>query len=75
MRKHPVVARVAKVARFLGDLKDRVVFVGGSVVPFLVPTVVAPTIRMTDDVDCVVQATTTVQYYALSDLLRDCGFQ
>jgi len=67
-------AALAQVARRLGELKDEVVFVGGSVVPLLVPAAVAPTVRPTDDVDCVVRAATTVAYYRIEERLRAQGF-
>jgi len=70
----PSVVDLVRVARRLRDLEDAVVFVGGCIVPLLVPEAIAPTIRPTDDVDCVVQAATTVEYYRLSERLRSVGF-
>ncbi len=73
--RHPSIADVAKVARRLEDLNDEVVFVGGCVVPLLVPDTFGSTIRPTDDVDCVVQAATTVEYYRVGERLRAAGFR
>lgn len=66
---------LAHVARRLADLNNDVVFVGGCVVPFLVPAAVAPTIRPTEDVDCVVRATTWIDYHQVEERLRTLGFQ
>lgn len=52
------LAAIATVASALGDLADRVVFVGGTVVAFY-PLEGGPDVRPTVDVDCVVNVTTT----------------
>jgi len=52
-------AVLVEVAARLGNLEGEVVFVGGSVVPLLVPATLAPTLLPFDDLDCVVQAVPT----------------
>lgn len=68
------MAAVARVARRLGALREAFVLVGGAAVPFLVPPAVIPTLRVTQDVDLVVAASTTPDYYALAEHLRALGF-
>ena len=63
------------VARHLGELNRHMVFVGGSAVLLLVPESIAESVRVTEDVDCVVQAATTVDYYRVADRLRELGFK
>lgn len=75
MTEHPSAKDLAHVARCMADLNDEVVFVGGSVLPFLVPAAVATTIRVTQDVDCVIQATTWIEYQRVENRLKDLGFQ
>jgi predicted nucleotidyltransferase len=57
------------------ELNEKVVFVGGSALPFLVPAAVAATIRVTQDVDCVIQAATWIEYQRVEKRLRELGFQ
>lgn len=66
---------MAEVARKLGDLVHEVVFLGGAAVPLLVPAAVVPTVRSTDDVDCVVRAETYSEYSHFGERLRKLGFQ
>jgi len=65
---------VMLVAQALGDICQEVVFVGGSVTDMYVDTKVAPEIRPTDDVDCIVEITTRKNYYDLEERLRSKGF-
>jgi hypothetical protein len=66
---------LARVARGLGDLKDEVVFVGGSVAELYADDPAASDIRPTLDVDCVVELSTRKDYYKLEDALRQRGFK
>lgn len=65
---------IATVAVALGDLVDRVVFVGGTVVA-LYPLEGDADVRPTNDVDCIVHITTTAEYYSFVDALRGRGFR
>jgi len=49
-------------------------FVGGCATGLLLTDPAAPSIRVTEDVDAIVEATTLRQYYHLSESLRECGF-
>ena len=63
-----------KVARILKELGEPIVLVGGYAVFLLVEPRHRPTLRTTEDVDYVFKATTTVEYYRMSDRLRGLGF-
>ena len=63
------------VAKGLKGLKHKVVFVGGATVDLFVVDPAAPATRATEDVDCVVEITKRVSYYALEEELRALGFQ
>jgi hypothetical protein len=69
------VEMLLAAARAFGDVRDEVVFVGGAIVDLLVTDPAAPRPRFTDDVDVVVEVTTQVEWYALSDRLRKLGFR
>lgn len=63
------------VAKGLGDLKDRAVFVGGAVAGIYIDDPASDDARPTEDVDCVFQLATTGDYYALEEELRKKHFQ
>ncbi len=61
------------VAR-LGDLNDELVFVGGCATGLLITATRAQAIRVTTDVDVVVQVATIRDYYAVEARLEGSGF-
>ncbi|OGS11972.1 MAG: hypothetical protein A2234_10275 [Elusimicrobia bacterium RIFOXYA2_FULL_58_8] len=63
------------IAKGLGPLKDKVVFVGGSTVSLYLTDPGASTVRPTEDVDCVTQVLTRGQYYKLEQELERLGFR
>jgi predicted nucleotidyltransferase len=63
------------VVRRLGDLRDRVVFVGGMVRGLLITDAGAAPDRPTDDVDLIVELTSTAAYHRLAVKLRALGFR
>ncbi len=65
---------VKPVARGLGDLKDRVVFLGGAATSLLITDPALPHIRTTFDVDVIVEVASRMEYYRLEDALRERGF-
>ena len=73
-RRKQNLDRVALVAKRLGDLRDEVVFLGGSIAGLLVTDPAAPDIRATLDVDLIVEAATRREYYRFHDKLREKGF-
>lgn len=62
------------IADALGDLRDNVVFVGGSTAGLLLTDSAAEGIRATKDVDAIVEAATLRQYYELEARLPPLGF-
>ncbi len=67
--------RLMGVARALGPLRERVVFVGGAIVNLCSTTLAAtPEPRITDDVDCIVEVAPRTAFYQLEDELRSLGF-
>ena len=66
---------VLVVARHLGELRDRVVFVGGMVRSLLVTDPAAGRARPTDDVDLIVDVPSTPAYYEFQRSLRDQRFR
>jgi len=59
----------------LGDLADEMVFLGGGCATgLLISDSAAPPIRVTRDVDAIVQVVTLADYYRLSVSLREHGF-
>lgn len=66
---------LATVARRLGDLKDQMVFVGGSVIGLLIDDPASTPVRPTDDLDMIVAVSSRQRYDALATRLRILGFQ
>lgn len=75
MKKHPHIEMLATIARGLGDLNKEVVFVGGATIGIHITDPAAPEVRLSDDVDCVIDITTRSRYYELDEKLRQRGFK
>ena len=58
----------------LGELADEMVFLGGCATGLLISDPAAPPIRVTRDVDAIVQILTLAEYYKLSKKLKDRSF-
>lgn len=72
-RRASARAAIETVARALAGESPQAVFVGGTVTA-LYPLEGGVDVRPTLDVDCVVDLTTTAEYYAFVDRLRRRGF-
>lgn len=59
----------------LGKLADEMVFLGGCATGLLITDPAAPPIRITRDVDAIVQVVSRADYYRLSEKLRAIGFK
>lgn len=59
----------------LGPLADKMVFLGGCATGLLITDPAAPPIRVTRDVDTIVQVTSLAEYHRLSERLREIGFK
>ena len=68
------VAAVAEVARQLGPLRERVIFLGGAAIGLLITDPAAPEMRVTDDVDIICEVASRIGYYRLEEELRQQGF-
>lgn len=64
------IEMLSVVANGLGEMKNEVVFVGGSVAEFYANDPAASDIRATLDVDCVVEISSRMKYYELEERLR-----
>ncbi len=71
---NPNIEILTRAVERLGDVSDEFVFLGGCATGLLLTDTAAPPLRMTFDVDAIVQVTTRAAYYQLSEKLRDRGF-
>ena len=69
------IGMIAAVARHLGELRDKVVFVGGCAMGLFVTDPAMPEVRATQDVDVIVEVASRLDYYRLEEELRQRGFQ
>ncbi len=74
-REHPSVQRLARVARALGPLNARLVFIGGAVAPILQTEPPFVSARVTKDVDAVAATGSASYHAALQGELRAQGFR
>ncbi len=74
MNIHSNLARLEYIATKLAYLVDDFVFVGGSITGLLVTDPNIPGIRITLDVDCVVDALSLTDYHKIEQQLRALGF-
>ena len=59
----------------LGDLANEMVFLGGCATGLLITDPAAPAIRVTRDVDAIIEVASRSEYYSLSEKLRILGFK
>lgn len=71
----PNVRLVVKIVSALGELADSIVLVGGCAAGFLITDDAQPPVRVTQDVDAIVELTTLTQYYEFEEELRQRGFK
>jgi len=69
------IAQIIAVAEQLQDMKDEVVFVGGSTTALLVDDVAAGQARQTEDVDFIVDITISGDFYTFEERMRELGFR
>jgi hypothetical protein len=73
--RNPNIDILIKTVSLLGPLADEMVFLGGCATGLLLSDPAAPPIRVTKDVDVIVEVTTLTSYHRLSEQLRDRGFR
>lgn len=74
-RDSPVLDRLAAVAAELGDLAERVVFIGGAIAPLLQTDPPFPRARVTSDVDAVVASHGYAEFDDVAARMRVRGFR
>ncbi|HSG75972.1 MAG TPA: hypothetical protein VLA30_07520 [Burkholderiales bacterium] len=70
----PNIEILAQVARALGELRERMTFVGGCATGLLITDPGASPVRATQDVDAVVAVVSLADYHQLGAALRAKGF-
>lgn len=65
---------LSRMAEALGDLRERLVFVGGCATALLITDPGAAPVRATQDVDAVIAIASKVEYLRLGEALRARGF-
>ena len=68
MNLDPNLGMVERIAAALGPLRERVVFVGGSATGLLITDPLAAAIRVTKDVDVIVEVATHNGYYQVEEI-------
>jgi hypothetical protein len=58
----------------LGDLSEKLIFVGGATTCLYVEPSIADELRPTEDVDCVIEASSLLNYNKVEKILREKGF-
>lgn len=72
---HPAIERVVLVARALGDLRERVVFIGGAIAPLLHTDPPFRRGRVTSDVDAIIATVSYAEAQRVQDELLRLGFR
>ncbi|MGQ0653456.1 MAG: hypothetical protein ACT4P4_14510 [Betaproteobacteria bacterium] len=65
---------LVRMAQALGELRERMVFVGGCATALLITDPAAPPVRATQDVDAVVAIASAAEYHRMGQALRARGF-
>jgi len=73
--QNPNIEILTLAVHLLGELADDMVFLGGCATGLLISDPAAPPIRVTRDVDAIVQVLSRAEYYRLSKKLKGCGFK
>lgn len=74
-QQHPNIEILMFAVDRLGALADEMVFLGGCATGLLITDPAAPPIRITRDVDAIVQVVSRAEYYRLSEKLRALDFK
>ena len=70
----PNIELLIRVAEALGDLRERLVFIGGCATALLITDPAAAPVRATDDVDTIVAIVSKREYHQLGEALHARGF-
>ncbi|WNJ21378.1 nucleotidyl transferase AbiEii/AbiGii toxin family protein [Pontibacter sp. G13] len=69
------IEHIQQVAASLGNLRSKMVFIGGSVLDLYVTDEAAPENRPTGDIDCVVSVDTLADFFPVTHQLEEKGFR
>lgn len=72
---NPNLALLLSMAKALGPVRERVVFVGGCATGLLLTQTAVADVRPTEDVDAIVEVATLADYHAVTQVLMDRGFR
>lgn len=73
--KESNIRMIIHVAKSLGDLREKVVFIGGCTVGLFITDKAMPEVRVTQDVDVIVEVASRAEYYKLEEQLQHKGFK
>ena len=73
-QQNPNLDIMRMVVDQLEELADEMIFLGGCAAGLLITDTAAPPVRVTKDVDTIVQVTTSADYYRLAAKLKTKGF-
>ena len=73
--RDPNVQQLQLVAKALGHLREKLVFVGGCATGILITDNGRPPVRATQDVDLIAEIASKAEYYQLAADLRKLGFR
>jgi predicted nucleotidyltransferase len=65
---------IMRLVKLLGELNEKFVYVGGCATGFLITDLAAPDVRITSDIDCIVNVVTKGAYHKIEAELRQKGF-
>ena len=71
---NPNLSLLLAMARALGALRERVVFVGGCATGLLITNAAATDVRSTEDVDAIIEIASLAAYHGLRPALSQLGF-
>jgi hypothetical protein len=74
-KQNPNLNILTQAVERLGELSDEMVFLGGCATGLLITDEAAPPLRVTKDVDTIVEAATLAAYQRFSTKLRNQGFR
>jgi predicted nucleotidyltransferase len=69
------IEQINAVAEYLGELRERVVFVGGATTALLVDPVAAFGVRQTEDIDFVIDISFRENFQQFEQKMRERGFE
>ena len=69
------IEMIIKTARLLGDLREKMAFLGGATTGLLITDPAAPELRPTLDIDVIIEIISRTEYYQLETVLRSLGFK